>query len=401
MSVAPSPSKGGFAAVLAASLFSAGPAMLSAQAPGAFEDVQWTRAPDGIGFDYAWTGKPDRYYFIEQSPDLSADSWSFFPYAVKGDGGSEGLFLNPSSERFFLRLRYTDSTDDPLLLEDFNASGFSNRVELDAGGNPFNMPDADGNGVPDSIDAFWADEVPDAWKQALPDDPDKAFYDPDNAVATLADVRPGDDYDGDGRSNLREYLDGTDPADFFNGASANIIALGGDGQNGGPGEVLAEPFLAAVSRSDGASAHGAPVIFEVASGHAGLGTGPAMVTGSPQLNRTVGANGAAAYFLAPATYGEVTVTARIPGGSSVAFSANVVTADSAAKAPIRQFRSTDNDDGTTTYTWISDADSGDWFRIERRSTDGTWATIYETTYGSPALPFDPGTDDYTLTIPTP
>lgn len=399
MSVLPSPSKGGFAVVLATSLFALGPGMLSAEAPGAFEDVQWTRAPDGIGFDYAWTAKPNRYYFIEQSPDLSAESWSFFPYAVKGDGGSEGLFLNPSSDRFFLRLRYTDSTDDPLLLEDFNASGFSNRVELDAGGNPFNMPDADGNGVPDSIDAFWANEVPDAWKQALPNDPNKAFYDPDHTVTALADVKPGDDYDGDGRSNLREYLDGTDPADFFNGQPARLQMKMGFGQTAAPDRFLDIPFVLEVLGEDGEPVGGAPVRFSTEDGRAALGIFHDKDALSPAMVRRSMDSGLVLVRYATAeAIGDELVTASLPNGNSLGIVVHTVGPSAKAKAPLREFRSVQNPDGTTTYSWVSDADPGDWFRIETENPDGTYSPVYETHYGADDLPFVPGENSYSLTI---
>ena len=389
--------KVGSAAILAAGLFASGP--VSAEAPGAFEDARWTRAPDGNGFDYAWTGKPGRYYFIEQSPDLSAGSWGLYPYATKGDGGAEGLWMEPPAERFFFRLRYTDSPDDPLLLEDFNASGFSNRVELDAGGNPFSLPDADGNGVPDPIDAFWADEVPAAWKQALPDDPDKAFYDPDNAIAAPADVKPGDDYDGDGRSNLREYLDGTDPADFFNGEDVELRIRYGDGQTGAAGAFLEHSLIVRVLDASGEPVTGAPVRFATGGGHDGLGVfrDPGRLENA-RLVRT-GSVGAIMEYRLPPGEGPHTATASIPGGNDVTFTLHTVDAASAAKPPIRNFGSVENPDGSVTYTWTSQAEAGDWFQIERRQPDGSWAAVYETTYGSAELPYVPGETDYELTLP--
>lgn len=51
--------------------------------------------------------------------------------------------------------------------------------------------DSDGDGLPDS------------WEKDLID------FDPDDGLGTLADVKPGDDSDGDGMSNLSEYIAGT------------------------------------------------------------------------------------------------------------------------------------------------------------------------------------------------
>jgi hypothetical protein len=46
------------------------------------------------------------------------------------------------------------------------------------------------------------DGLPDPWEQEL-------IYWSNGALRTLADVRPGDDFDGDGQSNLQEYRAGT------------------------------------------------------------------------------------------------------------------------------------------------------------------------------------------------
>lgn len=58
--------------------------------------------------------------------------------------------------------------------------------------------------VPASADSD-GDGMPDSFEQMIID------HDPADDIETLADVLPGDDYDGDGHSNLQEYLYGTDP----------------------------------------------------------------------------------------------------------------------------------------------------------------------------------------------
>ena len=65
---------------------------------------------------------------------------------------------------------------------------------------------------------------------------------------------------------------------------------------------------------------------------------------------------------------------------------------------IWDFREGNNSDGTVTYTWNSHAGDGDWFEIGRLQTDGSWKTVYATTYGSSALPFVPGLVSYSLTL---
>lgn len=49
------------------------------------------------------------------------------------------------------------------------------------------------------------DGIPDLWEQQIIDD------NPADAIDDAWDVRPGDDYDGDGFANRDEYLAGTDP----------------------------------------------------------------------------------------------------------------------------------------------------------------------------------------------
>lgn len=62
------------------------------------------------------------------------------------------------------------------------------------------------------------------------------------------------------------------------------------------------------------------------------------------------------------------------------------------------FKETRNADGTVTFTWNSYAANGDWFNIENQQPNGTWETIYATTYGSTKLPFVSGSNSYSLTL---
>ena len=62
------------------------------------------------------------------------------------------------------------------------------------------------------------------------------------------------------------------------------------------------------------------------------------------------------------------------------------------------FKETRNTDGTVTFTWNSYAANGDWFNIENQQPNGTWQTIYATTYGSTKLPFVSGSNSYSLTL---
>ena len=78
-----------------------------------------------------------------------------------------------------------------------------------------NSADANHNGIPDAIDQQIADA------------------DPGDALSSIWDVQPGDDFDGDGLSNLAEVLAGTSPVDadsYFALSAINPVAGTGGSQ---------------------------------------------------------------------------------------------------------------------------------------------------------------------------
>ena len=61
------------------------------------------------------------------------------------------------------------------------------------------------------------DGLPDAWEQLLIDN------DRSGRLRTLADVKPGDDFDGDGLTNFQEYLLGTYALDPLDGLALTVV----------------------------------------------------------------------------------------------------------------------------------------------------------------------------------
>jgi alpha-tubulin suppressor-like RCC1 family protein len=83
---------------------------------------------------------------------------------------------------------------------------------------------------------------------------------------------PDADFDGDGISNLKEYLRGTDPKDYYNGIPPLIEVAGGNNQVGDPGTFLTKPFKVRVRNAQGQALVNAPVTFSLTSEGGGLST---------------------------------------------------------------------------------------------------------------------------------
>lgn len=97
------------------------------------------------GHSLQWTGAPGHAFFIQYSTDLI--DWSFFPEIEHGEGIFDYGFTT-SSDRFFLRLKYTGiPTDDPSN-KDFDGDGLGSLYEVTHNLDPFKL-DTDGNGTPD------------------------------------------------------------------------------------------------------------------------------------------------------------------------------------------------------------------------------------------------------------
>jgi hypothetical protein len=72
----------------------------------------------------------------------------------------------------------------------------------DLDGRPLEA-DLQGRGV--TSDDNEGDGLPDIWEQQIVD------ADPNDQIRTIEDVDPNDDFDGDGKTNSQEFIDGTNP----------------------------------------------------------------------------------------------------------------------------------------------------------------------------------------------
>ena len=122
-----------------------------------------------------------------------------------------------------------------------------------------------------AFDEFHDDEVATIWQDARVEDHRGVRVTKFRHRACLAheavgNIRVGsvfgfDDFDGDGISNLQEYLQHTDPTDYYNGVVPMLEIVSGDNQVAGSGALLASPLIVRVSNSLGQALANAPVTF--------------------------------------------------------------------------------------------------------------------------------------------
>jgi len=142
---------------------------------------------------------------------------------------------------------------------------------LSEAGLPGSYPWADSVMLPDDfavangqLKGLFSFELPDALydgdHNGLPDAWEQQYF-------GTTGVDPNGDADGDGIVNLQEYLQGTDPTDYYNGTLTSLTITGGGDQRDEPGTRLATPILVKVNSY---GVQNAPITFSVAQGGARL-----------------------------------------------------------------------------------------------------------------------------------
>lgn len=148
----------------------------------------------------------------------------------------------------------------------------------------------------DVLNLYADDGLPVSWKQRIVD------FSSTDSITSIAQVLPGDDFDGDGLTNLQEYQQGTDPTDYYNGQLPTLTLVSGGGLSGPGGVLISTPVVVKTANSSGAALANAPVTFQAITSGAGLS---ASSNGSIVTTQTVhtGADGTASIYVSPSATG--------------------------------------------------------------------------------------------------
>jgi hypothetical protein len=108
---------------------------------------------------FKWWGKSGRTYFIQHTDDLNR-GWEWLPLVESGDESVREWGFNPSGDRFFIRLKYSDIPTTNPILADFDGDRISNLDEVKQGTDPFSAVDQDSNGLSDHWERWLKDNPP-------------------------------------------------------------------------------------------------------------------------------------------------------------------------------------------------------------------------------------------------
>lgn len=304
----------------------------------------------------SWWGIEDHAYFILTSQDLI--NWLYINEIFVGEDAVENSFnfiLSGGGDKAFFKLQFTDDPIDPKVVGafDLDGDGISNQAELDNGTDPFSALDLSGNGIPDDADYLWAN-VSTTWKELIVNSSNAYIYDPDGSITTANDVSPIDDYDGDGLSNLQEYLNGTPANDYYNNDTPQVYIVAGNYQKSEPDTFSSLPLVVLVLSSSEEKLENAPVVFSVSSGGglvaldeqgAGIANQVVVRTFSSSRNPRV-------FYKQPSQTGLAGTIEATAGDTSVTFDFQSISQVSSNPPPAAEnFTSTLNPDGSATMTW--------------------------------------------------
>jgi hypothetical protein len=270
----------------------------------------------------SWQGDPGITYTLQTSHDLR--QWQTLPYVVTGVGLEESYFLELDRPGTFIRLQ-------------FDPEGDSNE-----------------NGLPD----LWE------WAQF-----------------GYLDVDPDADPDQDGRSTYVEWLQQTDPLDFFDAAVIVINISSGKEWLLPSGEVSQQALSISLTRSTGEPWANAPVRLHIKSGFNGivlvdnehLQDEPDLVVWTDSRGRID--PGLLSIHLRANPVGGVVETLLIEA-SEYSDQIRIRSMGGAFGPPPRDLVASTNDSGQSVFTWSGDPGNAPLFVLERFES-GQWSEVIE------------------------
>lgn len=310
-------------------------AILASPLPGNPPGLE--RVEDGL--EVEWQSRAGHTYSLQQAESL--EEWETLPFVFEGDGGPIRFRLPPPWPMRFVRLR--------------------------------SSPDGDTDG----------DLLPDAWEW-------RTFGD--------LDAESTGDPDGDGRSNLREYRDGTPPLDFYNGGEVLLTVHSAASVTLAPGAVAPDALHLDLRDPAGEPWAHAPVRFLAFSGDACFahaGRRYAELTLFTDANGEIHPGSQDLRLCAPQRPGTLQRLLVQAGTSRHELELLITTGD--APSPPRQLRRTDNGDGSVTYSWQGSPVGVETIFIEERNEEGAWETVLDLPRAKWPVP-DAATGRYAVTV---
>ncbi len=291
----------------------------------------------------AWQGDPGMTYTIQTSADLI--DWNTIPYVVEGSGQKETYYLDRIASLQFARLQ-------------FDSDG-----------------DANNNALPD----LWE------WE-----------------YFGYLGVDPNDDPDLDGESTYTEWIQQTNPLDYYNDEWPIIHVASGREWLVPSGSVSTQAVALYVQNPSGEPWRNAPIHLSMESGNEGLviidsesdHIAASMVLWTDEMGRLDPAM-ESVHVLAsdvPDTLDQLMIRA---GQSTAGIVIHAIGGEFGP--PPRNLNRYIDSDGQRIYSWSGDPGSADSFSIQEMDASGQWVPVIEIATAD-LTPPDPVDGSYTLIL---
>lgn len=221
--------------------------------------------------------------------------------------------------------------------------------------------------------------TPDSDNNGLPDGWEKYYF-------GYVGVDPYQDKDDDGLTNLQEYLQGSNPTDYYNGQLPTIIAVSGTPQTGPVGGFAPQPLVVQVTDANGVPLVGAPIKFQVDAGLLQASNSAAPANSLFVLTDTNGQ--IPVFFQLPASANTTcTVTASATSNGQNVSATFTITCDDgtgtfASPFAPTNFVSQGNPDGSLDMSWTNNTDDQTPVEVEIQQADGSWKLVATLTPGT-------------------